>query len=134
MSENDMNTKGRGRWPWVLGMFITGFVGMGLGAVAAAGDGAEPATSSDTRVVTETETVEVVPAVCLDALDEGERLARGFEFILDWNGEYLSAVADFDPVRMDVLNAELAASTDSGEFNGVLPGFRDAARACESAR
>lgn len=126
---------------WVIAFTVTLFVGVGIGS--ATGDSAatanpEPKTVTETveakpKLHTVYEEVEVVPDVCLVALNEGDRLYDAAEFLLGWSSEYLGAVSEFDTDTMLALNEEMNASTNSGEFEGVFPLYEEAAAQCRAA-
>lgn len=99
-----VNRKPR-RWPWIVGTVVAFFVGIGAGA--ASGDEATPVADVEPEVVTETvtetvvetETLEVTPAVCIDALDEASEMfyatADVMDVILDWHDD-MTTILDRD--------------------------------------
>lgn len=95
---------------------------------------AKPATRATVTVrpkpVVKTVTKEVTPQSCMIALNAGDDVVKGLEFILDWTHQYLMAVSEFNVVEMEELVQELTDSNTSGEFEGIIPAYESAAADC----
>lgn len=133
-----INRKPR-RWPWIASIVAALVLGYGAGA---ASDDTEPVADAEpepavtvtpesevvTETVVETETLEVTPQACLDALDEAST-----DVILEWNGE-LTDILDRDGylvvAEWNDLDAEYAPRLD--EPLSVIDGISISAQECRN--
>jgi hypothetical protein len=126
----------------VLACIATGAALSSDGDSASGADAPTPTPSAQTppvnpaqpapRPVTKTVTKEVVPQVCLDALDAADKNVEAFTFIVDWSQRFLGAIGDADVEAATELNNELTASTESGKYAGIIPEYELAAKACRA--
>lgn len=132
MNDTTHTTPQTRRWPWVAGIAAALFVGMGIGGASADSSPEQPEPEVITETETVTEEVEVVPAVCIEALDASESLTHdsfipAFDAVID----VLNAAA-----VMDVAGIEEASGTIEDLAEDVGPrvdAYNTAASECRQA-
>ncbi|MQB00534.1 MAG: hypothetical protein GEU78_09625 [Actinobacteria bacterium] len=121
----------RRRWPWIAAIVVAGGIGFGAGsggedAPAASVTPPVPAetVTAEPEVITETETIEVAPQACLDAIDYGE---QGFGIAADYaqatvDAFYAAAEFDVDGItaaRLDMEDATERMSPVADNWNAA---------------
>lgn len=104
---------------------VTLAVGLGIGVSTSAT--AEPVVKTKTV----TETVEVTPQSCLDALDHADRgfniAADGFEAAEDG----FNAVAEFDVAALEAVVPRITTTAD--EMSALVPQYQSAKADCRAS-